>query len=294
MPMPWQPIAPSSLPKRLKIGVMWHDGMVQLHPPVYAALRHTVDVLRAAGHLIVDWDPKHQKKTFDWINKAYFLDGGDEYRSHLLPASDPPVPIVKYLLDTHATKRYTLEETWALNTEHDALRVLHAEQMRATGVDVILCPVAPSVAAGHDEARHWAYSAVWNALDLPGVVMPVRRVEEGCTYEAVGLERLELMSEMDEYYAELWKQGGAEKYRDAPTSVQLVGERLQEERLLAVAEVVEGLLVQTRTKMGVVNGDSPVADVVAPAKHSVKSVDPASSKMAPDARIEVTEVYTGQ
>jgi len=36
--------------------------------------------------------------------------------------------------------------------------------------------------------------------------------------------------------------GGPSKYEDAPTSVQLVGERLQEEKLLAIAEVLDVLL----------------------------------------------------
>lgn len=46
-------------------------------------------------------------------------------------------------------------------------------------------------------------------------------------------------SKKDEEYKGFWDRGGAEKYRDAPVNLQLVGKRLQEERLLAVVEVVE-------------------------------------------------------
>lgn len=159
---------------------------------------------------------------------------------------------MQFMLDTYATKRYTLEESWQLNVEHDALRALHAEQLRKTGVDAILCPVAPSVAARHGEARYWGYSAVWNALDLPAVVMPVGVVSEGDTWESVGVEAVrssidgedvkdDPVGRMDEQYRSMFDEGPA-KYKDAPTAVQLVGERLQEERLMAIAEVLDGLL----------------------------------------------------
>jgi len=245
MPMPWRPHPVEKLPKRLKIGVMWQDGMVQPHPPVIAALQHTVDLLRSAGHEIITWNSTHMKETFEWINNAYFMDGGDEFRAFTDPAIDPAVPYMSFMYNTYATKRYTLEESWRVNVEHDRVRNLHADQLRSTSVDAILCPVHPSVAAAHDEARHWGYSAVFNALDLPGVVLPVGQVEATHTWAVMGIEREEPISEMDAYYQRLYDDGPA-KYEDAPTCVQLVGERLQEEKLLAVAETIDVLLEKDR------------------------------------------------
>ena len=110
--IPWRPFPVESLPSRLKIGVMWHDGVVMPHPPVARALQETVDALRDAGHTIVDWDPKLHPSLHKWINRAYFLDNAQEYRESLQESSDPPVPIIEWLLDTYGRERCSVEETW--------------------------------------------------------------------------------------------------------------------------------------------------------------------------------------
>lgn len=56
LPMPWQPF--EQKPK-LKIAVMWSDGICSPTPPVTRALKETVQKLKNAGHELVEWDPKH-------------------------------------------------------------------------------------------------------------------------------------------------------------------------------------------------------------------------------------------
>ena len=50
--IPWRVIEP---PTKLKIGVLYNDGMVTPTPPVRRALSITVEKLRAAGHEVVEW-----------------------------------------------------------------------------------------------------------------------------------------------------------------------------------------------------------------------------------------------
>ncbi|THZ76229.1 amidase [Aureobasidium pullulans] len=241
--IPWRNTTAADLPKRLRIGVMFNDGAVLPHPPITRALRHTVDKLRAAGHEIVEWNPQHHASLLSWINKAYFLDGGDEYKSTLLQESDPPVPIIQWLLDSEATTRHTIEETWALNSTRDKLRTAFSLQWKEAGVDALLCPVNASCASAHDESKYWGYTAVFNATDLPGVVFPVTEVRETDTWEEGAVP---VQGEKDAMYRKFWDEGGAGKYKDAPVNLQLVGKRLREERLLAVAEVVEGCLKEDK------------------------------------------------
>jgi amidase len=54
LPMPWQEV---KLGNKLKIAVMWDDGICTPTPPVSRALRQTVEKLRKKGHEIVEWDP---------------------------------------------------------------------------------------------------------------------------------------------------------------------------------------------------------------------------------------------
>jgi len=47
------------------------------------------------------------------------------------------------------------------------------------------------------------------------------------------------MSEVDVTYREFFDEGGPQKYKDAPISLQLVARRLREEDLLHALDVVE-------------------------------------------------------
>ena len=49
--MPWRD---ADLPKSVRFGVMWDDGVVPLSPPCKRALQAVVDSLRANGHEIFD------------------------------------------------------------------------------------------------------------------------------------------------------------------------------------------------------------------------------------------------
>ena len=52
LPIPWRPC---QLPKKLKIAVLWSDGIVTPTQPVQRALAITVDRLCEAGHEVIQW-----------------------------------------------------------------------------------------------------------------------------------------------------------------------------------------------------------------------------------------------
>ena len=71
LPIPWRPV--ERKPK-LKLAVMWHDGMVAPTPPVARALAETVEKLKAAGHEIVQWDPVlHPKGLEILVRRIRFI-----------------------------------------------------------------------------------------------------------------------------------------------------------------------------------------------------------------------------
>ena len=66
VPIPWreqQSYLATQSGKKLKIGVMWDDGVVKPHPPVIRALKEVVDKLKKVdGMEVVDWTPyKHDE-----------------------------------------------------------------------------------------------------------------------------------------------------------------------------------------------------------------------------------------
>jgi amidase len=71
VPIPWRKeLASPPANRKLKLGVVFDDGVVKPQPPVARAMRETVDALRAAGHegmytFLPSFPP--------WVEKIYIL-----------------------------------------------------------------------------------------------------------------------------------------------------------------------------------------------------------------------------
>lgn len=260
--IPWKRHASDrdlNIPEKLRIGVIWHDGVVHPHPPITRALRDTVTALRRAGHTVVDFDPSLHAPLIDAVNQAYFLDGGKEYRDTIRKGNEPVIPLLEWTLTNVGSKVHTLEESWAVNLTRDKLRTAYAKQLRETGVDALLTPVHPAAASAHDESRYWGYTSVFNALDFSAAVFPAGTVLETDTWDRYPRSSEKPLSEMDRWYESLYPQGekGPEKYAGAPIPLQVVGRRFQEERVLRIMEKVADVLRRdAELEEGWRNGDA--------------------------------------
>lgn len=120
---------------------------------------------------------------------------------------------------------------------------MYARQWNAHDVDAILCPANASVASIHGESRYWGYTCVFNALDYPAAIFPVGTVEKTDTWEAVAPISSEPLNRLDGWYRSLYQDiEGPKRYERAPISLQIVGRRFHDERLLRVLSCVRGLL----------------------------------------------------
>jgi amidase len=257
--IPWKEEV--DVPKKLKIGVMWSDGVVQPHPPITRALKQVVVELQNQGHTVINWDSQLHNSIFNVTNEAYFLDGGAEYHQTLEEGHEPPVPIVKWLLDEKAKHRYTIEESWRVSTlfaiacflkshtypnqvnrDLDNLRTKYALQWNNHDVDAIICPANASVASVHDENRYWGYTCVWNALDYPAVIFPASTVQGTDLWKNFPPLAAPL-NPMDAWSKTLYTDSeGPLRYEGAPISLQVVGRRLQGERVLRITKRVVDIL----------------------------------------------------
>jgi amidase len=135
---------------------------------------------------------------------------------------------------------------WASTVCREEYRTAYAELWNSTSsdgkgsdmVDVILCPATPSAAPKVDTARYWGYTAQWNLLDYPAVVFPVSKVGSADKKDKVHGVYIP-SNPKDEYNWQLWEEYGAEGYRDAPLSLQLVSRRYEDERVLRALEVIK-------------------------------------------------------
>ncbi|KAI1075752.1 amidase signature domain-containing protein [Whalleya microplaca] len=236
--------------RKIRLGVLWDDGVVKPHPPVLRGLTEVVEKLRGSERIeLVDWKPWKHDWAWEILAKIYFPDGGAEEKAAIAASGEPWRPLSKWILqDNPHVRSHTVASLWAALKERNDYRAAYNELWnetasgpgtpRSTGsgsgttephpVDAILCPVLPGVAAKFDTSRYWGYTAQWNLLDYPALVFPVGgdavgepAKEEPYAYPA----DYEPLSEADRYNWDLWREHGAEGYVGAPLSLQLVGRR---------------------------------------------------------------------
>lgn len=212
VPLPWKELTPS---RDFTVGVLWDDGIVHPHPPIQRAMKIAVAKMKAAGINTVDWEPYKHAHGMRIINDLFYPDGAAVQIAALESSGEPWLPLTKEAF-TQARKM-TIPETWTVNLEREAYRSEHRMLMKKHNVDFILCPTYVGVAAEPHQARYFAYTAIWNILDMPGVVFPtgLKLDQEQDVVESGYQPR----SPQDE--AE-YKAYSPEKFVDAPIALQLV------------------------------------------------------------------------
>ncbi|KAM3077271.1 hypothetical protein ACMFMF_005179 [Clarireedia jacksonii] len=236
LPIPWKPTHNQNVDRKLKIGIIHSDSIHAPHPPIKRVLQETERKLIAAGHEIVPFPVHLHEPIITCIDKLYFLDGGAEYYDILNSANEPPTPLLSWALRKPTIKLRTISEQWVLHKERNFLQEEYQKLWREMGIDCLICPGNVAVANALGESKYWGYTSVWNGLDRAVVSLPVEGVEESDAWEDAEGQRTDMEA--------LWGGGaaGAKKYEGAKVGLQIVGERLQEEKLLDMAKVIEEVL----------------------------------------------------
>lgn len=249
---PWR-LDPSLIPKLwtpykfnpnrpIKIAVQWWDGVVMPHPPMIRALREVSEACRKAGMTVVDWNCEgldHQK-GWEILASLYWPDGGKQVIGLMEESGEPILPLTRFIIHEQASvKDLTQGELFQRCIERDAYREAYARAWTKTGeedgqeVDVILCPPSFGAATPHGQSKYWGYTSNWNLLDYPGAVFPVTTVDP---VKDVKDESYVPKNEQDKFIYEMYSP---EKYADAPVSLQVIGRRNYDEKVLAAVAEIE-------------------------------------------------------
>ncbi|GAB1738482.1 hypothetical protein NU219Hw_g3288t1 [Hortaea werneckii] len=231
IPVPWRDV---KLPTNFTVGVMMDDGMVKPHPPVLRALESTSKKLRAAGINVVPWEPFDHKHGWDIVASLYFPDGGEGYRAEFDKTGEPELPLTTWAIQYSREQPLSVRENWSLNASREAYRKAYHQLMKERGVDVILCPAYPGAGALQGTPKYWNYTAIWNILDQPAVVMPS------------GLRCDRSMDKFDDMYVPRseedereWRAYDPDLFHGFPVALQVVGKHWQDEILLKAAKKIE-------------------------------------------------------
>ncbi|KAL9048641.1 MAG: hypothetical protein Q9162_007619 [Coniocarpon cinnabarinum] len=249
-PIPWREHVPDPS-KRLRIAVMRDDGVVRPHPPILRALEETVEKLRQDRNIeLSEWIPWRHDYAWKLILKLFFSDGAEGVRKQFDASGEPMKSLSKWILEEQASPHTKLDsrDIWQITKERDQYRAAYNQKWNDTGsgkdslgnpvntVDAILCPAGPGAAPPLECARYWAYTSQWNLLDYSALVFPVSKADPSRDHADPSYKP---RNADDAYNHALYVP---EKYQDAPLSLQLVGRRYDEEKLISITERIQKLL----------------------------------------------------
>ncbi|KAL1612637.1 hypothetical protein SLS60_000866 [Paraconiothyrium brasiliense] len=228
LPIPWRPAERKS---KLKIAVLWNDGIVQPTPPVTRALKETVEKLQAAGHEVVGaWDPVQHLKAVELLARMFVADGGKSVRKLLAPTDEPWRPEMRSYSEASELGTY---EMWQLHLQRSELQKDYLEQwMSYGGLDAILAPTCPYATVAHGDFDYVGYTGVYNVVDYSVVSFP-----SGVTVDK-NQDRPSNHERLSEICEDVHAKYNPEEIDGMPVSLQLVAKRLEEEKVLVMTEMV--------------------------------------------------------
>ena len=234
VPLPWRTVEPS---KDITVGIMWDDGIVAPHPPITRGLKQAKEKLEAAGVKVVDWEAYKHDVGWEIVSALYYPDTGVSTRTKLAKSGEPYHPLTEWALTYAVEKPLTLSELWTYHARREKYRAEHHRLMKDRGVDFILCPTYPGVAAIEGTPQYWYYTAIYNVLDLPTAIFPTG------LFQDPKLDVLPAYEPRSDVEAREWKKyAEPEHYIGAPICLQLAGKHFKDEETLAAAKLISGLL----------------------------------------------------
>ncbi|KAH7117155.1 amidase signature domain-containing protein [Dendryphion nanum] len=233
VPIPWR--NDITISRQPKIGILWHDGIVKPHPPITRALRMVTKRLQEVGVEVVEFPPYLHDEAWAILSSLYFTDGGEYDIETIKSSGEPWRPLSNWIIkENPCVKKLSTGELTYWMEEREAYRKEYALHWNKTGVDVLLCPVGPGVAPAHNTAKYWSYTSQWNLLDYPGAVFPVTKVDK--TVDLSNAREGDVwLSGHDE---DNWKLFDPEETQGCPVSLQLVGRRFEDEKVLKFLEFI--------------------------------------------------------
>ncbi|KAM0354996.1 hypothetical protein ACHAPU_000842 [Fusarium lateritium] len=243
-PVPWKdPKAPEG---KLRIGIMKWDGVVTPHPPVLRALEHTRHLLEKAGHEVVEFEPPFDcwqalKTVFD----IYFQGGVGPMLAALDESGEPPIPAIVDLIRVFNIRHLSAAEILQLSGKARAykdqfLAAWNATSTNGRPIDALICPPAPGVGYPHDYNTYWGYTALFNLVDYPSAIIPIRNFRITSQMDPIDTNYKPLNTNpYDKANHDIYDP---ELFSHQPSTVQIVGRPFEDEDLIQVASILDTLL----------------------------------------------------
>ena len=229
---------------QLTFGLMKTDNIVNPQPPVVRAVDMVVKAVEKAGHKVMPWDsPAHAHGLTTTLN-TWTFDGGRDVHDAFALSGEPMSKQISMSYGEAPSEEKTASFIAKTNKDLREWKKRYMEAWNNTAsttgtgqpIDAIIAPLAPYAAARPEKYKWYGYSAFVNGLDYTAVVVPVTIADKSVDKYESGYSPI---SDQDK---SAYEDYDAEIYDGAHVSIQLVGRRFQEEKMLAIAEYLGQIL----------------------------------------------------
>ncbi|KZV61549.1 amidase [Peniophora sp. CONT] len=234
----------------LVFGLLMSDGVVTPQPPVSRALNELQSRLEAAGHEIIPWTPPSHADAASIQGTIFVSEGGQAIHKTLSLSGEPPNQLVKDYFGEAPRPGLSASELFAANERRYQYQQAYAKYWNETrnitksgrAVDFVLLPAFPaSCFRPGQSGMYLGYTTIANCLDYTAAVLPVSRVNKTIDLPNLSFVPLDKRDQLIQSFYE------PEDFDGSPIAVQIMGRRLQEEQVLAVASVIDELVRSSST-----------------------------------------------
>ncbi|RFU29945.1 hypothetical protein B7463_g6399, partial [Scytalidium lignicola] len=217
--------------EQLAFGVMRTDGIVQPQPPVCRAVEMVVQTVKRLGHKVIEWEPPSHETVLSLCSEVWKFDGGADVNEVFSKTGEPMEEGVTWLLGDGTSEQYTGSRIAAVNVAKRQFQKKYMDYWNTTAtktgtgrpVDAVIAPVAPFAAAKKNTYEYYDYTSG---------VLPVTTADKNIDVVDQGY------IPKNQHDEKVYKNYDPEIFDGAHVSVQLVGRRYQEEKILAIIEVI--------------------------------------------------------
>lgn len=233
LPIPWN----NNLKlNKLKIGFWFDNKSVEPLPPIKRVMNEVFNKLINFNDfqfevVKIDW-PNHEKI----IELLYDLDEADASNAILKEcqkSGEPLHPLLNFLIEGNRTP-ISLHKWWDLCSEVDEIKTIFLNFWTQQQLDAIIAPIMPSTSVKPYEKNTLGYTGVCNVCDLSSVVLPLGYVNTEIDVLEERAARNTLEQQIRKQY-----QDSIEIYDEMPVCLQLITKKLEEEKGLAIAKLVQ-------------------------------------------------------
>ncbi|TYJ57847.1 hypothetical protein B9479_001457 [Cryptococcus floricola] len=248
LPIPWREY---EAPSQLCFAMILDNGVVKPTPPVTRALQETKAALEKAGHKVIEWSPYNAEQATSLVSRFFLGDGGVKI-NQILAAGEEPYPegLAAYKARFEALKNDPplVGDLWDLQAERTSYckkaldHWLASKDVTGTGrpFDAVISPVTQHSACPKKAyGDHVTYTSMWNITDCSATTFPVGFVDSAVDKK----EEYEPRNDVEKI---IWDRYDPEEVSGAPISLQLVCQRLEEEKAIALTGVVAKALKKTK------------------------------------------------